>query len=488
MTDVVEPVRSPLVEGSVRGPGPSARDWSPGVPLRHIAYFDPAPEPVPNPGQGLCLYVHSDHMYLEPTKPHARLTVDRKTLDAAVAPYPGHHLYLRVEWRDVQSEAGRLHLPDHWRWAVETAERYGMGWSFRIMPSCPQSLFAHSTPDFLRHRLQFWPYPNRKFPGPAVKHMPQYDAVYLAHWRELLELLAQECDGHPNLEFVDISGFGKWGEWHHWPESEIDGGDHRAAMMALVNMHLDAFRQTPAVMPMLLGDARRDEVLAYALARGCGLRRDSFYPLFTPWECRVARDVRHPGTPWVFEPGWFPEVRDTQPGAPPMDFPTLCSRLLDLGISHLGLGFNPWHALAVAKSHPATLELIRRRLGYRLRPAIVWLTRTIKREPKRLVVALRNDGECAPAGAVRLQVAFEGGPCVRTALTPGCPAAGAMQIVEFPLPDDFAAYGGGGAAQLTATLGFGAKERPLRWAVSVPGCSGGAASLAIPVPAAIEST
>jgi hypothetical protein len=253
---------------------------------RHLAFFEPTADAVSNPGMGVCCYGFSDHMYVPAAGVHEIREMDRDTFERMGALPHCDHIYLRVEWRDVQTAPGRLTVPPVWEWTLEAAETHGKPWAFRVMPICPHSLHPRSTPDFLQDTLRFAPYPNRagEYADPTTKFFPVYDDAYLGAWRELLFLLAERFDAHPLLEFVDISGYGKWGEWHHLPETDYEGERHAPVVRRLVDDHLDAFPETPAVMLLTPSPHRwKDEIILYAIERGCGLRRDSFHPLFTTW-------------------------------------------------------------------------------------------------------------------------------------------------------------------------------------------------------------
>ena len=469
--------------------GPSAIHFAPPSPVRHIAYFDPADDAVPNPGMGICCYGASDHMYVSAADPHDVRPLDRATFEQMVALPHCDHIYLRIEWRDIQKEPGKLSLLPVWEWTLEAAETYGKSWSFRIMPICPHSRFPRSTPEFLDTKLQFVPYHNhqQEYPGPSVKYFPVYDEVYLRAWQELLHLLAERFDQHPLLEFVDISGYGKWGEWHHWPETDYEGAHHAPVVRRLVDDHLQAFRSTPAVMLLTPSTQHwKDEVIFYVLQQGCGLRRDSFYPLFTTWEYQLVSTHRQPGTPFVYESGLHPDQVQTETGIESMTYARIYQRLLDIGASYVGLGFNPWHALITHDEYPALLQKITARIGYRLRPAIVWLKRTTAHERKWLSVGLINDGVAPPSGTLTLRARFDSGPELAVTLPPGLPAPGPMELVELELPPAFDAYGHGNMFTLSLTLTLGGKERPVRWAVPSSAATADRYQLRLSVPNAID--
>ena len=119
----------------------------------HLAYFDPAEGPVTNPGMGVNGYVYSDHMHVgyapgewNRTQGLPPMPLDRATFDRMMRlPYVDN-LYIRFEWREVQKQKGKLELPEAWKWLLETSDKFGKRWSFRIMNCSPHSMAENGLP------------------------------------------------------------------------------------------------------------------------------------------------------------------------------------------------------------------------------------------------------------------------------------------------------------------------------------------------------
>ena len=320
----------------------------------HLAYFDPATGHVPNPGMGISAYVFSDHMHygwnpnqwretevLTPNNPVTRDTLDRM-LDL---PYVDN-LYFRADWDRVQSAPGKLDLPPEWDWMMEAVESRGKRWSFRIMNSSRHSVNASSVPDFLRDELEFGSYRNEYRFGPERKFFPLYTPEYHARWRELLELFADRYDSHPLLEYVDISGYGVWGEGHHY--GLFDDADTTAynrhadnaedAVGTLIEDHLRAFAQTPVAMTLHYLDYEAG-VRALQNPR-VWLRRDSFQPFASVTEYS-ATAFAVPGQAVIWET-LVPS--DTSMRAPMFTLERTVQRYLDFNAHYAAVGFNPWRS------------------------------------------------------------------------------------------------------------------------------------------------
>jgi hypothetical protein len=89
------------------------------------------------------------------------------------------------------------------------------------------------------------------------------DPLYLKYWGELVAAAGARYDGNPNLEMVDISSVGYWGEgWSNYmPAFQYQ--------KALIDIYLDAFKRTPLLM-----NFDQAEALAYGVSHGTGWRLD----------------------------------------------------------------------------------------------------------------------------------------------------------------------------------------------------------------------
>lgn len=452
----------------------------------HLAYFDPVPGPVPNPGMGVTAYVHSDHMHIGFTNEEWNRTqalppvpLDHRSLERMLA-LPGiDNLYIRMEWADVQRQAGRLDLPREWEWLLEAVERHGKSWGFRIMPCSPHSMRRDSgIPDFLANRVRMIPYWHRDMvPGPRPKFFSDYSAEHLDRWEELLHLLGARFDNDSRLEYVDVSGYGFWGELHHWasydgeegPKMNFEAADPEAVMERLIRNHLAAFPRTPAALGLHAADygaGRR------AFADGsCWPRRDSWMANFGTAEALLAQGAV-PGTATLWE-----TIRPGLSGPLPEGTlaPDVVQRYVDLQAHYAAVGFNPWDMIQAHASCLPTLQSLGQHLGYRLRPSVV-LRRQLGDHPQELALFLRNDGSSQVPGRLTITAAFPRGRTVSIELDAGAPLPGRMHLVTLPYLVDHDVRAEEELV-LTASVRCKAKGGPVRWAVA--GAPGGTPELRV---------
>jgi hypothetical protein len=172
--------------------------------------------------------------------------------------YPGSSLaYLRWFWETIEPEKGR------YRWdivdlALAEARAHEQALAIRIMPYDA----AHPLPAWYRQNGARRA--NRSTDKDGAVWQPDFgDARYLLHWGALVAALGARYDGHPDLDTVDISSIGYWGEG--WSPYMPDFAHQKA----LIDIWIDAFPRTPLLM-----NFDEPAALAYGRGRGVGYRLD----------------------------------------------------------------------------------------------------------------------------------------------------------------------------------------------------------------------
>ena len=156
--------------------------------------------------------------------------------------------YFRVYWKFVEpDEAGKYNWPMIDK-ALRTAAERGQTLMLRIAPYGTGR--NTDVPDWYRQmvgekkqeKIQNWV-------------VDPEDSRYVQYFGGMIAALGQRYDGHPDLESVDISFIGPWGE---------GSGTHllsEKTRIALLNSYLDNFKKTPLHFQQLNGDAPDPGVL-----------------------------------------------------------------------------------------------------------------------------------------------------------------------------------------------------------------------------------
>ncbi|MEI7908650.1 MAG: DUF4832 domain-containing protein [Verrucomicrobiota bacterium] len=184
-------------------------------------------------------------------------------------------VYIRFDWADAEPEQGRY----NWKVIDEVMDAWkprGATVAMRVMTANAHSSGYYTSPKWLFDAgCKSHDYlSGGDDPTSGGKRIPRIepdyaDPLYLEKHGAFLKALGARYDGRPELEFLDIGSYGIWGEWHTTHPAPVE------LRKQIVDLYQKAFRTTPLVF--MSDDA---EVLNYALAHGCGLRRDG---VGSPW-------------------------------------------------------------------------------------------------------------------------------------------------------------------------------------------------------------
>jgi hypothetical protein len=388
-------------------------------------------------------------------------------------------LYVRCDWRDVQSRPGRLDLHPVWDLTRDAARRHGLRFAFRVQLSNPEFQPKQlALPDFVRDRVPLVTI-KRRSPGPD-RVEPRYEhPEFLRAFRELNELLAAELDADTQLEFMDLMMYGFWGEGHtsDWSSPFPDYLTAERTLVAMTELQMAAWKRVPLAVntqPDISGVGNR-EVQDRAVRGGCWLRSDSVI-LDEPIQIEALAH-RPPWLAVVMEDGYHRHYR-TDTGRYAVDgagvdvIERTLLHALDVGANYWSLWTEAANLVRYRDARPLAFEALERRLGYRVRPSWIWQRKRYGTDE--LVVAFANDGVAGVPGVLHVRALDqEGRVLAGGGLDAGHPHAGRLRLASFVLPPGHA----GREVRLTAELETRGVRRPIRWACAQPLTSEGALPL-----------
>ncbi len=155
--------------------------------------------------------------------------------------------YFRVYWRFMEPERGKYNWPGLDS-ALITAHERKQTLMLRIAPYGTNK--QTDVPDWYRKIVG--DEDNWETRTPVKKWMVNPDnPIYTKYFGSFIRALGMRYDGHPDLESVDLSIVGAWGEGA--------GSDllKKETMESLVNAYTDSFKKTPLIM--LLTDAKTNK-------------------------------------------------------------------------------------------------------------------------------------------------------------------------------------------------------------------------------------
>ena len=165
--------------------------------------------------------------------------------------------YCRWFWSAIEPEQKKV------RWeiidaALQQARDHNQTLAIRLMPYDQK----HPLPEWYRNSGARRA--NKDTDKDGSVWQPDFaDPLYLKFWGRLILAAGARYDGHPDLESVDISSLGYWGEgWSNYmPAFSVQKN--------LIDIYFTAFKRT-----MLLMNFDEPEALAYGTGRGAGWRLD----------------------------------------------------------------------------------------------------------------------------------------------------------------------------------------------------------------------
>ena len=377
-------------------------------------------------------------------------------------------LYIRCDWRDVQSSPGRLDLHPVWHLTIDAARRHNLRFAFRIQLSNPEFQPEEiALPRFLRDQVPLVHIGHLHRHGRDVNlvepsyHHPAFQRAF----RELNELMAAQFDGDPLLEWMDIMQYGFWGEGHtsNLPNPFPDYFTAEKTFLDMTRLQLDIWKKTQLAVNTQpdISNVGNSKVLDLAMRSGCWLRSDS---IITEEPIQISRLGNRP--PWlaaIMEDGAYRQYDIAQI---PVDSSGVNLRenamlhVLDLGANYWALWTEAENLDQYNSRFPEGFRALQQRMGYRIRPAWIWQRKRWGTEE--VIVGIANDGVAGVPGVLRLTLESADGSIRQTGtLDPGQPFAGKVREASLVLPP------GIGAAELKLTAHLETKanvRRQIQWA------------------------
>ena len=409
----------------------------------------PSGDVVPNFGKGLITYITADMGTDEIKADNVFAAIEQ------LIKFPlGQKLYIRPTWREVQPNPGKLQLPEYIKLVFDLAKKHDKRVGLRVQMCAPDYRNAAALPDFVldkvpqvdlvlakdasaedRHAAE------RYLSNPHGKYQPRYDApIFQQAFQGLVEAMADQWDGHPQVEFIDTFMYGFWGEGHTWPFANNPFPDFATAertWMRMLDVQIEHFKKTP-----LLTNTQPDfsrvgnaAMLDRTVRSNNWIRSDT---IFIENEQIEALSNRPPWTAAVLESplhGNPSDAGSAQEGVSTTE--NELSHVMDIGANYCSLWnfhqISPQLLEQSCEANRAAFDLLNRRVGYRVRPSFIWSYDS--GDQTGLIIGFANDGIAGVPGALRITVEDAAGKPLRSgSLDAGYPLPGKIRQAQFVLP------------------------------------------------------
>ena len=444
-----------------------------------VLFTTPSERPLRNPGLGLVGYSW------EESGPSLAARAGRETLERHVDKISSlpfvDVLYIRCDWRNVQSRPGRLDLDPVWALTLEAAKRKGLRVAFRIQLSNtsfqPDEV---ALPPFLRERVPLVKIGRIPGKGDAEYREPRYDhPEFQKAFAELNDLLAAQFEGNPLIEWMDLMQYGFWGEGHtsDYPNPFPDYVTAQRTSVAMTARQLDIWKKTPIAVNTQpdISNVGNRTVIDMAVRAGAWMRSDS---IIVEEPIQIDELANRP--PWIaaiMEDGYFRQYDTTTLKPDSTGINVLENYMLhvpDLRANYWSLWTEADNLARYNQMYPRGFESLQMSIGYRLRPAWVWQRK--RYGTFELIVCVSNRGVAGIPGVLWLHVDSPDGILnLRGSLDAGHPYGGGLRQASFLLPKGY-----GGIVNLSAKIEIRPGIiKPVAWAVEQPVNPDGSISVAL---------
>jgi hypothetical protein len=433
-----------------------------------VLFTTASEKPLRNPGLGLVGYAW------EESGPSLAARAGRETLEQHIEKISGlpfvDVLYIRCDWRNVQSRPGKLDLDPVWQLTLDAARGKGLRVAFRVQLSNtsfqPEQV---AMPQFLHNKVPLVKIGAIRNKEGGQYREPQYDhPEFQKAFAELNDLLAAQFEGNPLIDWMDLMQYGFWGEGHtsDYPSPFPDYLTAERTFVAMTERQLDAWKKTPLAVNTQpdISNVGNRTVIDMAVRAGAWLRSDS---IIVEEPIQIEALTNRP--PWlaaILEDGYFRQYDSQKLKLDEAGVNTLENymlHVLDLKANYWGLWTEADNLARYNERFPRGFERLRASMGYRLRPAWIWQRK--RYATSELIVCVSNRGVAGVPGVLWLQLASPDQKLkLEGSLDAGHPYGGGIRQASFLLPKDY-----NGKVQLSAQIELrpGVK-RPLAWACEQP--------------------
>jgi hypothetical protein len=421
-----------------QGPFPCYKPEEVIIGSEVIMATTPSKKRVPNYGMGLTVYLCDE---MGPARKEGE--TQEKSLEKLVSLPLADVLYIRLDWRDIQSKPGRLDFCNHWKIAFDLAKQYNKRIGLRIQLQNPE-IGPEAMPDYLTGKVPLYKLGTTNEIGlrGKVQYVPQYNhPAFMTAFKEMDGLLSSLYDGHPNVEFIDTCMYGFWGEGHTWPFPDQNPfPDYTTAentFIEIFNIQNNNWKRTPLLTNTQPDYSRvgNSEVVDRTIRTHNWLRTDTIFienmqieslSNRPAWTGALVENGISDGTP--------ASLHITE-GVTKTD--SIIAHARDVGCNYFSL-WN-WHNIQADRlmhyyeQYPQAIDGLAISIGYRIRPSWIW---AVERDGHpALILGLVNDGISGVPGALRISVhSPTNQKLTEGSLDPGYPRPGKVRQALFLLP------------------------------------------------------
>ena len=191
--------------------------------------------------------------------------------------------YYRTNWDNIEPEEGKY----NWEFLdskIEDFKKRGKKFAFRIACASSTSTKKYVTPKWVFDAgAQYY---TVKISDELTQIVPVWtDKIFLEKLNNFIKALAERYDGNENIAYIDIGGYGNWGEQH----VGVIGGTaltNKQLQELYITPYKEAFKNALLVNPWGHDDYK--PTYQWGIEQGITIRRDGIFGYSDGTECALA--------------------------------------------------------------------------------------------------------------------------------------------------------------------------------------------------------
>ena len=166
---------------------------------------------------------------------------------------------LLFEWREIEPEEGVY----NWQLVDDLIKPWadaGKMVALRVMSACNKK---NASPMWVLEKCGVPVVDSSEFSERDIIYPVFWNETFIAKYSDMVRALAERYDGHPNVEFVQVGGVGRWEETYvctesdqmskHWQELGYSHDHYIKHCKRMTDVFRRHFRQTPVLLSISIG-------------------------------------------------------------------------------------------------------------------------------------------------------------------------------------------------------------------------------------------
>ena len=179
-------------------------------------------------------------------------------------------MYYRFDWDQIETADGvyNWNIIDYY---INMAKKRNKKIAFGVMNASTSADSPYVTPQWVFEKGAQYTTATNEYGN--EQYIPVWDdPIYLEEMNQFIQALGERYDGNENIAYIDIRGYGNWGEQHNWYLWNSTAVTPEQLRNLYIQPYIDNFPNTLLVNPW--GIVQYNDVYKWAIDNGVSIRRD----------------------------------------------------------------------------------------------------------------------------------------------------------------------------------------------------------------------